>query len=165
MTGVKLTSWEGNWVQGILTYITSRMAVRGNGKFLPETRSLAGLVVERDCHVVGGVLGGSQDDPVVGLAIIASDGRAGEGRCGADGAQDWLLGLVASHLEADGLDGAVVLAQPEVGDVDVLVDCRAGLAAVSGVGAVAGLGLRSRGCERSSEERGGGDELHVEDLM
>lgn len=115
-------------------------------------------MVDSELCVGGGVLGLDGDDAVVGLSVVASDHLAGEGGELGDRALNGLLGLVSGELEADGLDGAVVLAQRETSNVDVLVDSRAGLAAVGWVGAVGGLGSRSG--KRNSEEGGGGDELH-----
>lgn len=67
--------------------------------------------------------------------------------------------VVAGEREASGLD-AWVLAEEEVGDVDVLICGWVGgtAAAVRGVRAV--CRLRSRSCESNGEEGCGGQELH-----
>ena len=141
--------------------VTASVAVVGRKRsLLPKTGGLAGLVVDGEVCVGSLILGLDGHDAVLRVSVVASNHLAGEGGELGDGALDWLLGLVSGELEADGLDGAVVLAQRETGDVDVLVDGRAGLAAVGWVGALRGLGSRSG--KRNSEEGGGGDELHDE---
>jgi hypothetical protein len=140
------------------TVSTSTAVCGWRRSFCPKAAGLSGLVVDSEVGVTSGrVLGCDKDDAVVAV-VAASDGLAGEGRCCADRAENWLRGLVTLELEAYGLDGAVVLAEGIVANVDVLIDSRAGLAAVGWVGAIAGLS--HGGCERSSEERGGDNELH-----
>jgi hypothetical protein len=143
----------------VVDTVSTSMAVCGwRRSFCPETAGLSGLVVDSEVGVTSGrVLGCDKDDAVVAV-VAASDSLAWEGRCRADRAENWLRGLVTLELEVYGLDGAVVLAEGVVADVDVLIDSRAGLATVGWVGAIAGLS--HRGCERSSEERGGDNELH-----
>jgi hypothetical protein len=142
----------------VVDTVSTSMAVCGwRRSFCPETAGLSSLVVDSEVGVTSGrVLRSDKDNAVV--AVAASDGLAGEGRCWADRAENGLRSLVALEFKVYGLDDAVVLAEGVVADVDVLIDSRAGLAAVGWVGAIAGLG--HRGCERSSEERGGDNELH-----
>lgn len=140
----------------VVLAVTASMAVSGRIADGPQTSEGAGLVVDGKTELGGVALG--QAEAVV--AVTAGDdlgGQAGSTDCALE-----VGGVLAGELEAGVLD-AVVLADEEVGDVDVLVGgwVRGRATAVSRVGAV--RGLRSRGCESSGEEgRGDGEELHLE---
>jgi len=117
----------------------------------------AKLVVESDGVVAVDVLGHGETV----LAVAAVDNRSGESRVGSADAGK-VGGVAAVNLKRDGLEGAVVLADGVVFEVDVLVavDVRWALA-VSRVRAVGSLGS---GCGHGggTEESGEGEELHLD---
>lgn len=92
------------------------------------------------------------------FALSTSEDLRWESQLWDRGAAVQVGSVLAGELESDGLDIGV-LAEVEVGDVDVLVGVR-----VRGCAAVSGVGLRSGESERKrGEESGGGCEvLHFE---
>ena len=140
----------------VVLAVTASMAVSGCIADGPQTSEGAGLVVDGKTELGGVALG--QAEAVVAVTAGDDIGRqVGSADCAGE-----IGGVLAGELEAGVLD-AVVLADVEVGDVDVLVGgwVRGRATAVSRVGAVGGL--RSRGCESSGEESGGdSEELHLE---
>lgn len=121
----------------------------------PLARGLAGLVVDSKAKL-GGVALGETEAVVAGAAGHDLRGQAGDS---ANLAGD-VGTILAGELEAGILD-AVIFADEEVADVDVLVvGGVGGSAAVSRVGATSGL--RSRGSNGGGGEEGSdGEELHL----
>lgn len=131
------------------------MAVGGSIANGPLARELAGLVVDSEAEL-GGVALCEAEAVVAGAAGNNLGGQAGDGANLAGNVGT----VLAGELEAGVLD-AVVLADEEVADVDVLVVGGVGRsAAVSRVGAASGL--RSRGGNSGSGEEGSDcKELHL----
>jgi hypothetical protein len=139
----------------VVRSVTTSMAVGGSIANGPLASEGAGLVVDGKTEL-GGVALGEAEAVVAGTA---SHNFGGQARNGANLASN--VGTVlAGELETSVLD-AVVLADEEIADVDVLEVGRVGRsAAVSRVGATSCL--RSRGGNGGGGEEGGdGKELHL----
>ena len=136
--------------------VATSTAVGGNIASRVLARERAGLVV--DSKTIFGLLALDKAEAVV--AGAASDDLGRQARDGANVASD-VGDIVARELEAGVLD-AVVFAEVELADVDVLVLgwVRSRAAAVCWVGAASCLG--SGGRKGSNEDsRGNGEELHL----
>lgn len=117
-------------------------------------------MVDSNAEVSGAV--GRGDDAEAVVAFTAGNDGSRQSRKGTSLA-DEVGGVLAGELEVDRLDGAVVLAEGVVGDVDVLV---VGWVwwrtAVGRVGALRSLSGGSR--KGGTEEGGDSEELHRDSL-
>jgi hypothetical protein len=115
----------------------------------------SGLMVDSYIGITRRVRGLGKDEAVV--TVFAS--RSGTWQAGCTNLAGE-VSRVAGKLEVDSTDAAVILSKEVVGNIDVLIVGWGRFAAVSWVGAVAGLGCWS--CKSSSKERGNGKVLHVD---